>query len=200
VNEVSVEFAPDAAEGKQRILRAALRLFAEKGLSQTSIRDIGAEAGLSNPALYKHYESKHALARELFIFCYRWLHLPLERVVGGEYDSFACQIEAYSSTFFERFEAAPEVVIYVSDTIQQMWSEVRSDVAGDTLVAQINRMLAAAIERREISDQLDIDLTSAVIIGGIQQLSRMWYLGLLERPATDWTESFSQRIVALARG
>ena len=42
--------------------------------------------------------------------------------------------------------------------------------------------------------------SSAIIIGGIQQLARMWYLGLLERPATDWTESFTQRILALAEG
>ena len=60
-------------------------------------------------------------------------------------------------------------------------------------------MLASAIERHEINDDLDIDLTSAIIIGGIQQLARMWYLGLLKRPATDWTESFTQRILALVK-
>ena len=39
-------FAPGAAAGKKRILRAALRLFTEKGLCETSIRDIGAAAKL----------------------------------------------------------------------------------------------------------------------------------------------------------
>ena len=195
-----IQFAPTAAPGKQRILHAALRLFTEKGLCETSIRDIGAAAELSNPALYKHYESKDALARELFIFCYRWLHYPLEKVVSSEFESFATQFAAYSSTFFQRFETAPEVVIYLSDNIQHFWPEVQAEVAGDTFVAQLNRMLASAIEREEISQDLDIDLTSAIIIGGIQQLARMWYLGLLERPATDWTESFTQRILALAEG
>jgi AcrR family transcriptional regulator len=193
-----IQFAPGAAEGKQRILRAALRLFSEKGLCATSIRDIGAAAGLSNPALYKHYRGKDDLARDLFIFCYRWLHAPLELVVRRELESFAVQFGAYSSKFFEQFEMAPEVVIYVSDNIQQLWPEVRVEVSGDTFVAQINRMLAAAIERQEISENLDIELTSAIIIGGIQQMSRMWYLGLLERPATAWTQPFTQRILALA--
>jgi hypothetical protein len=59
-------------------------------------------------------------------------------------------------------------------------------------------MLGSAIDREELSNELDIDLTSAIIIGGIQQLSRMWYLGLLVRPATDWAESFTERILALA--
>ena len=39
-----IQLAPGAAAGKQRILRAALRLFTEKGLCETSIRDIGAAA------------------------------------------------------------------------------------------------------------------------------------------------------------
>jgi len=193
-----IQFAPGAAAGKQRILREALRLFTEKGLCETSIRDIGAAAKLSNPALYKHYESKDALAQELFVSCYRWLHSALEKVVRGECESFATQFAAYTSTFFQQFERAPEVVIYLSDNIQHFWPEVQADVAGDTFVEQINRMLTSAIDREEISDELDIDLTSAIIIGGIQQLSRMWYLGLLERPATDWAESFTERIVALA--
>lgn len=195
-----IQFAPNAAEGKQRILRAALRLFSEKGLCETSIRDIGRAAGLSNPALYKHYESKDALARNLFIHCYRWLYSPLEKVVRGEFDSTSSQLAAYTSTFFQRFEDAPEVVIYLSDNIQHFWPEVQVDVAGDTFVAQINRMLISAINRGEMSDDLDTDLTSAIIIGGIQQLARMWYLGLLERPATDWAEPFTRRILALTTG
>jgi AcrR family transcriptional regulator len=194
-----IELAPGAAPGKQRILRSALRLFTEKGLCETSIRDIGAAAKLSNPALYKHYESKEALARELFVVCYRGLHSALERAVSGEFESFAIQFSEYSSTFFRRFETAPEVVIYLSDNIQHFWPEVRAAVAGDTFVEQINRMLKSAMEREEIGDDLDVDLTSAIIIGGIQQLCRMWYLGLLERPATDWAESFTERILALVK-
>ncbi len=195
-----IQLAPGAAAGKQRILREALRLFTEKGLCETSIRDIGAAAELSNPALYKHYESKEALAQELFVLCYRWLHSALEKVVDGEFDSFASQFAAYSAAFFDRFERAPEVVIYLSDNIQHFWPEVRADVGGDTFIEQVNRMLTAAIDEQELDDDLDTDLTSAIIIGGIQQLSRMWYLGLLARPATDWAESFAQRILVLAEG
>jgi len=194
-----IQLAPEAAAGKQRILRAALLLFTEKGLCETSIRDIGAAAGLSNPALYKHYKSKEALAQELFVSCYRWLHAALERVVGGEFESFAAQFATYSRTFFQRFETAPEVVIYLSDNIQHFWPEVQVEVAGDTFIEQIKRMLASTIDRQEIREDLDIDLTSAIIIGGIQQLSRMWYLGLLERPATEWAEPFTERILALAK-
>ena len=43
---------PEDAESKRQIVACALELFVRKGLSATSIRDIGAAAGYTNPALY----------------------------------------------------------------------------------------------------------------------------------------------------
>ena len=55
---------------KREILRAALKLFSERGLAETSIRDIAAESGYTNPALYKHFASKDQLALHLFETCH----------------------------------------------------------------------------------------------------------------------------------
>jgi len=43
---------------KQAILRAAARLFRERGYHGTSIRDIGAAAGVTSAALYRHFANK----------------------------------------------------------------------------------------------------------------------------------------------
>ena len=61
----------DDPPAKREILRAALKLFSEQGLATTSIRDIADESGYTNPALYKHFESKEALAQHLFDVCHR---------------------------------------------------------------------------------------------------------------------------------
>lgn len=52
----------DAAE---RVLQAAIRLFAEQGYDRTSIADIQTAAGLApgSGALYKHFPSKEAVLR-----------------------------------------------------------------------------------------------------------------------------------------
>src|SRR5215207_3334626 len=49
-----------------RILREAMRLFAERGYERTSVPDIQAAAGLApgSGAMYKHYPSKEAVLRE----------------------------------------------------------------------------------------------------------------------------------------
>jgi AcrR family transcriptional regulator len=61
---------PEAVPSGSRrlILETALRLFAERGYSGTSIRDIAAACGLQGPTIYSHFPSKeHVLAEVLRI-------------------------------------------------------------------------------------------------------------------------------------
>lgn len=54
-----------ATDTKTRILDAAGRLFAEKGLEGVSLRAVTAEAGVNLAAVNYHFGSKEALLREL---------------------------------------------------------------------------------------------------------------------------------------
>ena len=48
----------DDPPAKRAIITAALELFATKGVDGVSIRDIAAASGFSNPAMFRHFESK----------------------------------------------------------------------------------------------------------------------------------------------
>jgi AcrR family transcriptional regulator len=51
---------------RDRIESAAIRLFVEKGVAETSIRDIARAVDISEGALYRHFESKDELTWALF--------------------------------------------------------------------------------------------------------------------------------------
>lgn len=50
---------------RERILRAALRLFAEHGYGATSMREIAEQLGITKAALYYHFDSKEDIVRAL---------------------------------------------------------------------------------------------------------------------------------------
>src|SRR5215475_3909202 len=50
-----------AADTRERLLRAAAAVFAERGYDGTRVADIAAAAGVSNGALYGHFGSKAEL-------------------------------------------------------------------------------------------------------------------------------------------
>jgi AcrR family transcriptional regulator len=52
---------------RQQIIDVAAGLFAERGFNGVSIYDIGSAAGISGPALYKHFASKDALLAEMLV-------------------------------------------------------------------------------------------------------------------------------------
>ena len=53
------------ARRREAILAAAARLFRERGFRATSLDDIGAAAGVSGPAIYRYFASKHELLARL---------------------------------------------------------------------------------------------------------------------------------------
>ena len=53
-----------AAENRAALVRAASKLFRERGIDGVGVADISKEAGLTHGALYAHFRSKEALALE----------------------------------------------------------------------------------------------------------------------------------------
>jgi len=77
--------APVRRRGGRRdtILAAALKLFSERGYQATGIDEIGAAAGVSGPAIYRHFDSKHALLAAAFSYSFAQRREQLaERLAG----------------------------------------------------------------------------------------------------------------------
>lgn len=55
------------AERRAALLTAAAQLFAERGFPRVSLDDLGAAAGVSGPAVYKHFASKQAVLAAILV-------------------------------------------------------------------------------------------------------------------------------------
>lgn len=55
------------SDRRSQLLAAAERLFAERGFLAVRLEDIGAAAGVSGPAIYRHFTGKEALLVELLV-------------------------------------------------------------------------------------------------------------------------------------
>jgi len=55
------------ADRRAALLHAAARLFAERGFPRVSLDDLGAAAGVSGPAVYRHFASKQAVLAALLV-------------------------------------------------------------------------------------------------------------------------------------
>lgn len=65
-------------ENRLAILQAAARLYRERGFTGVGVADITREAGLTHGGLYRHFESKDALAAEAAEYAFEWELSDLE--------------------------------------------------------------------------------------------------------------------------
>ena len=65
---------------KERILDAALTLFAENGYNGTSVEQIAGVVGIKAPSLYKHYKGKEEILNALIDSAEEWY----EEIFGSE--------------------------------------------------------------------------------------------------------------------
>lgn len=55
------------SDRRTQLLAAAERLFAERGFAAVRLEDIGAAAGVSGPAIYRHFPNKESMLAELLV-------------------------------------------------------------------------------------------------------------------------------------
>jgi len=65
-------------ENRLAILQAAAQLYRERGFTGVGVADITRAAGLTHGGLYRHFESKDALAAEASTFAFGWKLSELE--------------------------------------------------------------------------------------------------------------------------
>jgi len=172
----------DDPPAKRRILEEGLRLFAERGLSATSIRDIASATGYSNPALYKHFKTKDELALVLFERSYKELmhriNLALSRATG-----FSEKFGTYVKTFCEFYDEHPHASIFTTNNLAVLWPRVSGTMGDRTVITITRQLLEDGKQEGLVSKTADLSLLLVLVTGTINQLNRQFYLNALEGPA-----------------
>ncbi|WP_028478047.1 TetR/AcrR family transcriptional regulator [Nocardia sp. CNY236] len=75
-----------ARDTKERIVRAAIELFAEQGFHATSVAEIGARADVQRGALYYHIGSKEELLWQILRDYTQVMLVDAERIANGHED------------------------------------------------------------------------------------------------------------------
>lgn len=101
------------ADRHASLLRAAARLFAERGFSGVSLEELGAAVGISGPAVYRHFANKQALLAAILVGVSERLLAGGREVV--EQDATAAEALTDLVRFHVDFALAEPDVIRVQD-------------------------------------------------------------------------------------
>src|SRR5215207_2778593 len=178
----------DDPPAKREILRAALKLFSERGLVATSIRDIADESGYTNPALYKHFASKEELALHLFETCHARVWTDCAAALSSA-TGFDEKLEAYVGRWLQLLDEYPEVLAFLSDSARVLWPKAKPAVRRRTMIGLARSLVLEAPRAREAPGAVDPDAAAASVQGTLAELGRMIQVGVVQGPATRWQDT-----------
>lgn len=171
----------------------ALRLFSRKGLRETTIRDIAAATGYTNPALYKHFSGKEELALELFVACYRECTRALDAEMS-RHARFDSRLSALVRTYTAGFDAFPDAVMFAVDHLARFWPEVPPSLKKRTIITLIRELVELGEREGCVPRDVDIEVRVAAIAGALGQLSRLVYLGGISGPASKYDDDLEKTL------
>jgi AcrR family transcriptional regulator len=169
---------------RERIEQAAIHLFASRGISETSVRDITRAVGISEGALYRHFESKDDLVWQTFESNYVAFAQELEALASKPLrakDKLAAMIRG----FCRAHDDNPVLFNFLVFVQHGQLSKLPADAP--TPVTVMRRVLSDAIEAGEIPQQ-DPDLATALALGAVLQPATFAAYGRIDsklQPVSD---------------
>ena len=178
------------ADTRQRIEQAATQLFVARGITETSVRDITRAVGISEGALYRHFESKDDLVWQTFEQGYTSFARELESLAARE-TTARQKVAAMIRGFCRAHDNNPTLFNFL--LFVQHGQLAKLPEGAPTPVTVMRTVLARAIEQKEIPPQ-DPDLAAALVLGAVLQPATFAAYGRIALTL----EPVSDRLVAAA--
>lgn len=174
-------------ETRKRIHGAALALFVERGVTETSVRDLALAAGIAEGTLYRHYASKDDLVADLFTSNYAAFAARLGTIIAAT-AGFAARLEAVVSEFCRFHDQDPTLFRFL--LLVQHQALPRVGEGPDNPVWVLQAMVEQGMADREIP-LAEAAFATAIILGILLQPATALVYGRLAGPLSRLAPSMA---------
>lgn len=158
---------------KRRILESALRLFSEKGIRETTIKDIAKDVGVTEGAIYRHFVSKDEIVRGLFgMYSEEFYNRLMSSFEEKTYkEKFYRAVEEFLNFCFEN----PEAFKYLD-----LFHYLRAEEVKEFIKLPKDAVLKLLQEGKGIV-KVRAELALAMFVGTLERVFLLTEAGLLEK-------------------
>ena len=176
---------------RSAIYNAAVKLFGEKGLTQTGIREIAKIAGVSEAALYRHWKGKRELAWDIFKQGLEELHAAMTEQVPRE-GPFCDAVRIIVGIFFEAYDRNPQLFGYLLLSQHELWKAKPASL--NDPVAFWFDLLRSRASEFQLDETLGSEVLGPVTLGMMLQPSIAAAYNSVPVPLSQHAEAVSAAI------
>ncbi|WP_438294305.1 TetR/AcrR family transcriptional regulator [Streptomyces sp. HUAS TT7] len=175
---------------RQRLYEAAVTLIAEQGFSATTVDEIAERAGVAKGTVYYNFKSKTELFEELLRHGVGLLTASLQAAADETAERGGTKVEALDAMiragldFIHRYPAFTQLYVAELWRTNRAWQSTLLVVRREA-VAVVETVLRDAVAAGELSEEIDIPLTAAALVGMVLVAALDWQAFQSERSLDD---------------
>ncbi|MFD7016530.1 TetR/AcrR family transcriptional regulator [Streptomyces sp. NPDC059161] len=175
---------------RQKLYEAAVTLIAEQGFSATTVDEIAERAGVAKGTVYYNFKSKTELFEELLRHGVGLLTASLQAAADETAERGGTKVEALDAMiraglgFIHRYPAFTQLYVAELWRTNRAWQSTLLVVRQEA-VAVVETVLRDAVAAGELSEEIDIPLTAAALVGMVLVAALDWQAFQSERSLDD---------------
>ncbi|MFJ8075904.1 TetR/AcrR family transcriptional regulator [Streptomyces sp. NPDC096176] len=175
---------------RAKLYEAAVTLIAEQGFSATTVDEIAERAGVAKGTVYYNFKSKTELFEELLRFGVGLLTASLQQAADETAERGGSRIEALDAmiraglVFIDRYPAFTQLYVAELWRTNRAWQSTLL-VVRQQAVAVVETVLREGVEAGELSEEIDVPLTAAALVGMVLVAALDWQAFQRERSLDD---------------
>jgi AcrR family transcriptional regulator len=188
-----VDKSPQRRNTRFDLREAAIRLGARDGIEAASIRTIAREAGVTEGAVYKHFQSKDDLIRDAYTTIVEEMIRDKSVLVKTDLP-FKHAIRAWIKLTYENFDGNRDAFTYVLLMPHRM-----ADTLGEvyTKQGQLFRSFIVHAQQSNQARKMDVDLAVAIFTGLVLNIPRLINEGILDAPAEQYADEIADAVLKI---
>jgi AcrR family transcriptional regulator len=174
----------DKDSKRDSIIDAAIKLFAKKGFTKTTINDIALAAGIGKGTVYEYFSTKEEIIHHSFGYFIKSLELDFQEIL-----IMNTAVQEKLSLIFKGFvEFISTDSLGIIEIMFDFWAEAIKNKAAKGLLYQDMRqfyqsyreifidLLREGIEKGEFKKEIDTNSVASLIVGMLDGILVQWIL------------------------
>ncbi len=167
---------------KNKIIEAAVEVFAEKGFFNANVRDVARKAGVADGTIYVYFKGKDDLLISLFEQKMETILVDFREKLKAITDPLE-RLQEFIRTYFQLIKNDMHLAEVFQVELRQS-SKFLKDYHNQKFLDFLNiiaSILEAGISIGFFRQDINIDVAKIMIFGAIDEVARQWILGADEK-------------------
>ena len=166
------------SERQQQIIEESIKIIDDKGIQGLTIKNLSKAIGISEPGIYRHFESKTAIILSI-LDSFKEMATMLSGVMETFEGTAIEKISFMFSKMLELFSANPSMVsVIFSEEIfkNEEVLKIRIVEILNLHAATIEKIISEGQKEKDVRNDIDVETLALMIMGSLRLLVKRWDL------------------------